>query len=72
MRDTLTISLPAKLRRTIARSAKKKHMTASEFIRDSVQRRLWEDAFDETARAVAPRAREMGIYSDEDVFKNIS
>ena len=72
MRDTLTISLPSELRRTIARSAKKKHMTASEFIRDSVQRRLWEDAVDEAARAVTPRARALGIYTDEDVFKLIS
>jgi metal-responsive CopG/Arc/MetJ family transcriptional regulator len=72
MRETLTISLPASLRRTVARSAKKQKLTTSEFIRDAVQHKLWIDAFDETRRAAVPKARARGIYTDEDVFKIIS
>ena len=72
MRDTLTISLPTKLRRDVARSAKRQKITASEFVRDAVQRKLWQDSFDELCRAVEPKARKMGLYTDEDVFKKIS
>jgi hypothetical protein len=72
MRETLTISLPARLRRTVARSAKKQNLTTSEFIRDAVQHKLWTDVFDETRRAAVPKARARGIYTDEDVFKIIS
>jgi len=72
MRDTLTISLPVSLRRTVARSAKKQKLTTSEFIRDAVQHKLWIDAFDETRREAVPKARARGIYTDEDVFKIIS
>jgi hypothetical protein len=72
MRDTLTISLPGELRRDVARSAKRQKITASEYVRDAVRHRLWLDAFEETRRAVEPRARALGIYTDEDVFKIVS
>lgn len=41
-------------------------------MRDAVRRKLWLDAFDETRRALIPKARAMGIYTDEDVFKIVS
>ena len=72
MRETLTISLPSEMRRELARAAKKQKLTASEYIRDAVRRKLWLDAFDETRRALIPKARALGIYTDEDVFKLVS
>jgi metal-responsive CopG/Arc/MetJ family transcriptional regulator len=72
MRATITISLPPSLRREVARSAKRQKTTASEYVRDAVQRKLWEDAFEKTRRILEPKARAMGIYTDEDVFKIIS
>ena len=72
MRETLTISLPNDLRRDVSRSAKKQHLTQSEFIRKAIQEKLWKDAFDATRRILVPKARAMGIYTDEDVFKIVS
>lgn len=72
MRNTLTISLPAKLRQSVIRSAKKRKMSTSEFMRSAAQQKLWEDAFDESVRMLQPRARAQGIYTDEDVFKIVS
>ena len=72
MRETLTVSLPSEMRRELARAAKKQKLTASEYIRDAVRRKLWLDAFDETRRALIPKARALGIYTDEDVFKLVS
>ena len=72
MRETLTVSLPAKLRRELALAAKKNHLTASEYIRDAVRHKLWLDAFDEAHRKLVPKARALGIYTDEDVFHIVS
>ncbi len=72
MRETLTVSLPSEMRREVARAAKRQKLTASEYVRDAVQRKLWLDAFDETRRALLPKARSLGIYTDEDVFKLVS
>ena len=47
-------------------------MTQSEFIRQAVQEKLWEDAVNESARQLVPRARADGLRTDEDVFAAIS
>ncbi|MBA3607979.1 MAG: hypothetical protein H0W43_05640 [Chthoniobacterales bacterium] len=72
MRETLTVSLSKEMRRELARAAKRQKLTASEYVRDAVRRKLWLDAFDETRRALIPKARALGIYTDEDVFELVS
>ncbi|HEY2572816.1 MAG TPA: hypothetical protein VGH65_02065 [Verrucomicrobiaceae bacterium] len=72
MRETLTISLPGKLRAQLKKAAKRGQMTQSEFARKAIQDRIWEDAVDESRRLLEPKARALGIYTDEDVFKIVS
>ena len=72
MRETLTISLPGKLRRELASSARAQNLTQSEFVRKAIQDKLWMDAVDATRRILIPIAQAQGIYTDEDVFKIIS
>ena len=72
MREAMTISLPAGLRREMQQAAADSGVSASEFVRDAIQRKLWLDAFDATRRKVVPKARAAGIYTDEDVFKLVS
>ena len=72
MRATLTISLPPVLRRDVSRAAKVQRVSESEFVRRAVQKQLWADAFEETRRKLAPKARAKRIYTDEDVFKLVS
>lgn len=72
MRNTTTISLPPELQREVVKAAKRNQMSLSEYIRKAIQERLWEDAFDEARRELAPRAEAQGIYTDEDVFKLVS
>ena len=72
MRATLTISLPPQTRAELARAARRRKLSQSEFVRRALQTQLWQDAFDESRRKMAPRARAIGIYTDEDVFKQIS
>jgi hypothetical protein len=72
MRSTLTISLPAGLRRDVSRTAKGRGLTESEFVRRAVQQQIWAEAFEETRRQLVPKARAKKIYTDEDVFKIVS
>lgn len=72
MRSTLTISLPAELRQTLARTAKARGTTESEFVRQAVQTKLWEEAFEESRRQLQPSSRALGLLTDEDVFRVIS
>lgn len=72
MRATMTISLPRRLRLQLAKASKRDNLTQSEFVRKAVQDKLWEDAIDESRRRLAPKARALGVYTDEDVFKLVS
>lgn len=72
MRTTFTISLPKKMRSEIGRSARALDLTESEFVRRALQDRLWEEAFEASRRKLVPHARAQGIYTDEDVFKQVS
>lgn len=72
MRTTLTVSLPKRMRREIGESARALHLTESEFVRRALQDRLWEEAFEASRRQLVPRARARGIYTDEDVFRQVT
>ena len=51
---------------------RRQKLVQSEFVRRAVQKQLWADAFEETRRQLAPKARAKRIYTDEDVFKIVS
>jgi predicted transcriptional regulator len=73
----ITIQLDSKLRRHVARAARNRRMKSSEYIRCAIQDKLWDDTFwddtfDESCRLLLIRAKSIGIYTDEDVFKHVS
>ncbi len=72
MRETLTVSLPARSKRLLERAAREKGLTTSEYVRLAIFRRLWQDATEESRRVAVPRARAKGVFTDEDVFRLIS
>jgi hypothetical protein len=72
MRETLTVSLPGKTKRLIERAARESGLTASEYVRLAIYRKLWQDAVADSRRVGMPRARSRGIFTDEDVFRLIS
>lgn len=72
MRETLTISVPSQMRRELARAAKEQNVSASEYVRDAVRRRLSVQRFRKLRAKLVPKARAVGIYTDEDVFKIVS
>jgi hypothetical protein len=72
MRESLTVSLPAKTKRLIERAARESGLTTSEYVRLAIFRKLWQDAVWESRRVAVPRARSKGIFTDEEVFRLIS
>jgi len=72
MRETLTVSLPGKTKRLIERAARESGLTASEYVRLAIHRKLWQDAVAESRRVGVRRTRSRGIFTDEEVFRLIS
>jgi len=60
------------MRESIARTAKARGTTESEFVRQAVQARLWEEGFEETRRQLQPVAQRMNLLTDDDVFEVVS
>ena len=58
MRETLTVSLPPRTKRLIARAASDGGLTTSEYVRMATHRKLWQDAVTESRRVAVPRARQ--------------
>ena len=68
MRETLTISLPKRLRRDLERMARAEGVTSSEYVRRAIKADLFRRALRAARRELVPQARARGIYTDEDVF----
>lgn len=72
MRETVSISLPARTKRLVERAASESGLTTSEYVRLAIFRKLWQDAALESRRVAVPRARARGVFTDEDVFRLVS
>jgi Arc/MetJ-type ribon-helix-helix transcriptional regulator len=68
MRETLTISLPKRLRRDLEKMARAEGVTSSEYVRRAIKADLFRRALRGARRELVPQARARGIYTDEDVF----
>ena len=72
MAETLTVRLPARLRREIARLSKRQGRPASELVRESLERYVALEQFRVLRSRVLPAAEALGWLTDEDVFRSVS
>ncbi|MGH7859007.1 MAG: hypothetical protein ACREQY_16900 [Candidatus Binatia bacterium] len=72
MRESISISLPARTKRLVERAAQENGLTTSEYVRLAIFGKLWLDAAAESRRTAVPRARGGGVFTDEDVFRLVS
>jgi predicted DNA-binding protein len=70
--EVLTIRMPKGSRRRLAQLAKRKRQNLSQYVREAIEAKLWIDALDETALIAEPKARALGIQTEDDVFATIS
>lgn len=72
MRETVTISLPPKVRRELDRLATRDGVTRSEVLRASLEEYLFVRRFRALRNRMMAAAQAQGIFTDEDVFDRIS
>ena len=72
MSNTITIRLDDKLANKLDHVAKRTGRTKSDVIREALRRQLAIAILDEVREELVPLAEKQGIYTDEDVFRELS
>ena len=71
MTTTITIRLDEKLTQKLNHVVERSGRTRSDIIRDALRRQLAIAILDEVREELVPLAEERGIYTDEDVFREL-
>jgi metal-responsive CopG/Arc/MetJ family transcriptional regulator len=72
MRETVTISLPREIRRELDRIAKEEGVSRSDVLRQSLDDFIFARRFRRLRQRMMAAAQAQGIYTDEDVFTQVS
>ena len=68
----ISFRLPAELRRSLERSARRQKRPASDVAREALRRYLALEEFQMLRAGTLPLAERRGILTDEDVFERVS
>ena len=72
MRTVLSVSLPEKMSEELHRLAKITGRNKSDIVKESLSLFLWEMKLKAVQKKLGPKAKKLGMVSEEDVFKTIS
>lgn len=72
MEEIITIRVPKGTRRQLERLAKARGVTVSQLVRKAIDIERLLSSFDDARASLVPVARRKGVFTDEDVFKQIS
>lgn len=72
MRSTITISLPADVRKRLDQSARADGVSRSDVVRESLKSYLFVREFRNLRQKMLAQATAQGIFTDDDVFKRVS
>ncbi len=72
MRETITISLPAGLRRRLDKLTKQESLNRSDVVREALRQYFARREFQRLRASLVPEAEKRGLYTDEDVFRQVS
>jgi len=72
MRTVLSVSLPPNMSAELDRFAKNTGRNKSDIVKESLSLFLWEMKLKSVQKKLGPKAKKLGIVSEEDVFKAIS
>ena len=72
MRESVTISLPASLKKKLDQATKRGHVNRSDIVRDALRQYFALQDFRVIREKAIAEAEARGIFTDEDVFKEIS
>lgn len=72
MRQSISISLPDQTKDELDRYVGERGLSRSDAVREALQEYLFIRRFRELRRKLMPYAEAQGLYTDEDVFREIS
>jgi metal-responsive CopG/Arc/MetJ family transcriptional regulator len=72
MKDSISISLPAVLKRKLDKLTKQEQINRSDVIRDALREYFTRREFQRLRSSLVLEAEKRGIYTDEDVFRQVS
>jgi len=72
MRTVLSVSLPEKMAEELDRIASITGRNKSDIVKESLSLFLWEMKLKAVQKKLGPKAKKLGIVSEEDVFNAIS
>jgi hypothetical protein len=72
MEEVLTIRVPKGTRAKLEKRAKAENLSLSQYVRRALEAEQLAGALEEARRALVPRARARGLYTDEDIFTIVS
>lgn len=72
MRESVSISLPAEIRKKLDKLSKEVDINRSDIVREALQRYFFRYELEKIRKIMVPKARAQGIYTDEDVFRIVS
>ncbi len=71
MRDTMTISIPSRLKKQLDALAKREGLNRSDIVRQSLADYFFLRRFDECSAQLTAEARANGIFTEDDVRKRL-
>ena len=72
MKETINISLPAVFKRKLDKISKQEHLNRSEVVREALREYFVRREFQRLRSTLVPEAEKRGIYTDDDVFRQVS
>jgi metal-responsive CopG/Arc/MetJ family transcriptional regulator len=72
VRESISISLPEDLKAEIDRYTRAEGISRSDLVREALRDYLFSRRLRELRRELMPYAEAQGIYTDEDVFREVS
>lgn len=72
MRTVLSVSLPEKMSDELEKFARNTGRNKSDIVKESLSLFLWEMKLKAVQKKLGPKAKKLGLVSEEDVFKVIS
>jgi len=72
MRQTITISIPKSIKQKLDKLTKQEQVNRSDIVREALREYLAKQEFRRLRKILVPEAEKRGIYTDEDVFNQVS
>ena len=72
MRESVTVSLSTRLKKRLDETVKKEHVNRSDVVREALRQYFAQQDLKRIRKSMIPLAEEKGIFTDEDVFKEVS